>query len=769
MTVENGQIADFYVATDGNDGWTGSLESPNTDKTDGPFATLARARDAVRDLKERGTKEDIVVWIRGGRYYLKDTVVFGLQDSAAEGYTISYAAYPGEEPIFSSGVKIEGWKELEREWPEGLSLMAQSKVWVADVPSDLELFRTLYDGDRRLPRARSEGFIPTYRHQYKMDGQPGEYKGLFGDVADYPGPLDPLYYLPFPKGAPLRSWENMEDVELVIRATVPWTMQILPLESVDEEWCVAKTAVQSGYVLGAMGGGAGPYEKHAWIENIPEALDYPGEWVVNSREKKLYLWPTGDEPGDQIFAPCLIELIRVEGDVDVDGPTDTPVRGIVFKGITFTQGDRGVVADGDMSIQHDWVMIDRGHALLRLRGAEECVVENCMFFNSGGEAIRLDLHCQRNRVAGNEINHLGSAGILLLGYGPGTKDVNKQNEILNNHIHHSGELIWHAHGIILHQSGENRIAHNYIHHMPRKAISLSGVRPQFFNPEDAYTVLNQRECAPSVRWHEIENPEKVQEDARKARAKDVIDWPEITPYLHTRDNVVEYNEVHRAVQHGGDGAAINVSGTGEGNIVRRNYVHHIFNKNITGAIRTDDFVRKTTFEENVIFKTNSCGLIHRHETYTLNNVVCDVHPGTYMWIDQRLINGSRIKGNIFLHTGKWKEAKGSSRWDGMFWTVASWIVREGLSIWQHLGRMKNVEIEGNVYYDLGGDEESVEVLERLRENGYGESDIYSDPLFVDWEKGDFRLQPGSPALEMGIKSIDVSEAGLTEDFPRRFR
>ena len=112
MNAEAGQKADLYVATDGNDAWSGTLESPNADATDGPFATLARARDAVRDLKQGGTKDNTVVWIRGGRYYLKDTIVFGLQDSAEAGQTITYAAYPGEEPIFSSGVRIEGWQEL---------------------------------------------------------------------------------------------------------------------------------------------------------------------------------------------------------------------------------------------------------------------------------------------------------------------------------------------------------------------------------------------------------------------------------------------------------------------------------------------------------------------------------------------------------------------------------------------------------------------------------------------------------------------------------
>jgi len=49
--------ADFYVSPDGNDNWSGRLECPNASKTDGPFATLTRARDAVREMKERGLKK----------------------------------------------------------------------------------------------------------------------------------------------------------------------------------------------------------------------------------------------------------------------------------------------------------------------------------------------------------------------------------------------------------------------------------------------------------------------------------------------------------------------------------------------------------------------------------------------------------------------------------------------------------------------------------------------------------------------------------------
>ena len=77
MTVSE---ADFYVATDGSDAWSGTQAEPNAEQTDGSFATLQRARDAVRELKKE-KKGPIAVLVRGGAYYLEETLVFGPQDS----------------------------------------------------------------------------------------------------------------------------------------------------------------------------------------------------------------------------------------------------------------------------------------------------------------------------------------------------------------------------------------------------------------------------------------------------------------------------------------------------------------------------------------------------------------------------------------------------------------------------------------------------------------------------------------------------------------
>ena len=46
----------FFVSTDGDDRWTGTIPAPNPAQTDGPFASLARARDAVRQWKSPASR-----------------------------------------------------------------------------------------------------------------------------------------------------------------------------------------------------------------------------------------------------------------------------------------------------------------------------------------------------------------------------------------------------------------------------------------------------------------------------------------------------------------------------------------------------------------------------------------------------------------------------------------------------------------------------------------------------------------------------------------
>jgi hypothetical protein len=219
-----------------------------------------------------------------------------------------------------------------------------------------------------------------------------------------------------------------------------------------------------------------------------------------------------------VIAPTLIELIRIEGKVDVEGPEDIPVRNLRFRGLTFKHGDRYTQANDDAGTQHDWDMFDKANAMFRLRGAEHCAIEQCHFLHSGGSAIRVDLHGMHNVISGNHIEYLGGVGIFLCGYGPGAKDVNKNNLVYNNHIHHVGTIYWHSPGIFLCQSGDNRVANNLIHHTNYSGMIISGIVTRFFVKQ------NKRESSRSIRWYEVEN------------VPDNPELEDILPYMHSRNN-----------------------------------------------------------------------------------------------------------------------------------------------------------------------------------------------------------------------------------------
>ena len=363
--------------------------------------------------------------------------------------------------------------------------------------------------------------------------------------------------------------------------------------------------------MGQNYGDAVAREGSVWVENVFEGLDEPGEWVLDSKKGKLYLWPLSDEP-ENITAPSLTELIRVEGVIDYNGPSDKPVKNIVFDGLTFTCGDRFKWEKDrkGWQLQHDWEMFDRPTALVRFRGAENCVVENCHFSNTGGAAIRLDLYAQKNTITNNLIEHVGGAGILLAGYGPGTKNVNKQNKIFNNYIHHAGQILWHSAAVFAWQSGENLISNNLIHDMPYAAIAATG--------RILWDRNGKGECSKTIRWAEVD---KVLGENSKTPS-----WEKREPFLHSRKNIIEKNNIYRVMKRLGDGNAIYVSGAGAGNVVRQNYIHDNNSQSMGAAIRCDDDQPETIIEDNIIYRNEGAGdgIIIKAKNTIANNIIANL-------------------------------------------------------------------------------------------------------------------------------------------------
>ncbi len=691
--------ADFFVAPDGDDGNPGTKEKP--------FATLVRARDAVRARKAKHPGLDYAVLLRGGTYTLRETVVFSRWD----GHTI-YAACPGETPVLSSGVPVTGWEKL-RAPPVHLPAKAHGKVWSAPLPDGLGTFHTLFEGNTRLPRARCKGFRPTDRAT--------SWRGRDQSVVR------------FPEGT-LRNRPDSVGREIVLITAAPWTMNILPLVAVNEETLTTRTGVPGTYLLTQPR--FGHFPASAWIENSIEGLDEPGEWVLDIRAKRILLWPRGDTPGNDIVAPALTELIRIEGDVDYDGPKDTPVRGVVLRGLTFTHTDRFTWEEGRVGrgLQHDWEMFDRSTAMVRLRGAENCSVLNCRFTNSGAAGIRLDLHAQKNTLSGNEIHHIGGVGILLCGYGPGTKDVNRENTVTRNHIHHVGETYWHSPGIFVWQSGSNTIGNNLLHHLPYSGIAVTG--------RIVWDRRGRQECSKTIRWQEVE---------RALGSSREPGWYGREPFLHGRKNRIVRNEIHHVVEVMTDGNGIYISGAGRENVIRENFVHDCSDVQFAEGIRCDDDQHETTIERNVIWRLGGLAtfVAIKGKNHVKNNVFASplTRPRRGMLSLELTrgmsLEGAEIRNNIFYSTN-----------------AQDRICFQGNNYPGTPSKLRDATTDHNIYFNTAGAGWGKRHVAAERKHGSDMHSSVDDPAFVDPANGDFRLKPDSPALKLGFVPIDMSKIGL---------
>jgi len=142
----------LYVSPAGKDSWSGRLAAPNPEGSDGPFASISRARDAIRALRAKAPVGPITVQLRGGSYCLDGAVTFGPEDSGTEHAPITYAAYPGETPELIGGRRLNGHR------------VASGGIITFDLPEakgGAWNFRSLFVDGRREIRARYPNLHPA--------------------------------------------------------------------------------------------------------------------------------------------------------------------------------------------------------------------------------------------------------------------------------------------------------------------------------------------------------------------------------------------------------------------------------------------------------------------------------------------------------------------------------------------------------------------------------------------------------------------------------
>ena len=213
-SFEAGTGTTFFVATNGNDAWMGKLAEPNAVKTDGPFATLERARYAVRELKgKQGPSGPIRVMVRGGKYFLDRTLTFGLEDSGSREFPITYKAYGEEKPILSGGKRITNWKPYR-----GAIFQAE----LAGTKGGEWKFRQLFLNGKRQIRARYPKFDPN--------------NPLYGGWLFIEGPAEErsqnsFVYRP---GTFQRRWAKPTEAEVVIFPGAGWNDTTASIKTMDD-------------------------------------------------------------------------------------------------------------------------------------------------------------------------------------------------------------------------------------------------------------------------------------------------------------------------------------------------------------------------------------------------------------------------------------------------------------------------------------------------------------------------------------------------------
>jgi hypothetical protein len=258
---------------------------------------------------------------------------------------------------------------------------------------------------------------------------------------------------------------------------------------------------------------------------------------------------------------------------------------------------------------------------------------------------------------------------------------------------------------------------------------------------------NGRELGRTIRRHEIGGLRRAPTLAG------------VRPYLHTHDNLIEYNEIHNVMEKMGDGNGIYIRGAGAGNVIRRNYIHHLVTPMLMqAAIRTDGGQRDTLMAENLIYKCMAQGIILKLNNRAENNIVADVLApprGYYLSLREGPLTDAVIKRNIFYSVDKEtvfidELAPGKGR-------------KTEDSRGRALARAKDADTDYNIYYCEVDPALGRTMLAKQQGDGVDAHSLAEDPLFVDPENGDFRLRPNSPALKMGFVPFDLSKVGLRSD------
>ncbi|CAM4487163.1 putative repeat protein (TIGR02543 family) [Paenibacillus endophyticus] len=396
-----GNAAAYYVAPNGSDSNPGTLQAP--------WKTIEKARNTLRTLNDSMT-EDIVVYLRGGSYYLDETISFTEDDSGQNGHVISYEAYPGEKPVLSGGDPVSGW----------VKDTSNPNLYKAPLIRD-EKLRALYvNGERSYMTSKSLSSPGSYGTYTVTAGQ-ADWAWQGGSVAA--GTKFTASQLPI-------TTRNHSDIELVTQMT--WNKVIVGVdEIIDIGGGQVAAMLQQPYGALAQRINWSPYRPNGTQEvyNVFEWLTQPGQFYFDRSAQTLYYYPRAGEnmATAEVIAPSLETLVDLQGT-----PKTGQISNITFKGISFAHTDFNlyelegsiglatvqaatiVIAFADPNWHNDvYRNYDLFPAAVRIDAARNIKILDGEIKLTGSVGVSIENDVEQIEVSGNSIYETGGAGIVI--------------------------------------------------------------------------------------------------------------------------------------------------------------------------------------------------------------------------------------------------------------------------------------------------------------------------------------------------------------------
>lgn len=437
---------EFFVAPAGDDANPGTEERP--------FATLERARDAVRALRAAGglPPGGVSVVVRGGDYPVRATLRLGGEDSGAPGAPVVYRARPGETPRFVGGRRVSGFRKVED--PAILARLpeeARGKVLYADLrASGVEKVPPLVLGGF----ASGRGFRthPAVEVFFRGEALPVARwpNGGFARAAGVAGPdgrrveggagtrEGRIFY----EGDRPRRWAGEPEAWLYGYWFYDWADSYERVAAIDAE--ARRIDLEAPFSRYGYRAGA----RYRAL-NLLSEIDEPGEWYLDRRDLRLYLWPPASGPSAEEADPGALAVevsLHDRPFLELDGASH-----VAFVGLSWELG----AADGVV-----------------VRGGERCLFAGCAARRLAGNGVEIRGGTAHG-VLSSDIECLGRGGIILAGgdrrtLAPGGHFVENCHIRDLSRIDHT-----YTPGVLVDGVG-NRVAHNLVQGVASSAFRVEG-------------------------------------------------------------------------------------------------------------------------------------------------------------------------------------------------------------------------------------------------------------------------------------------------------